>query len=180
MLAPAIQFMIIAMAGLPASGKSAVAERLRDALPAVLLDKDAVRAFLFTKHVDYSREQNDLCLDIIYNVSTYLLQHKLAPRILLDGRTYSRRYQIDAVKRTADQAGVPLYILECICSEASAKMRLEHDQQAHPAQDRNFAMYQRSRAAAEPINEPKLTIETDKHSLDRCVELALDYLRAAS
>lgn len=168
--------MIIAMAGLPASGKSALGTSLQQSLGAVLLDKDRVRDFLFADRVDYSREQNDLCVNVLYDVAVYVLTRPDPPMVILDGRTYSRRYQVEAVQATARRADVPLRIIECICSEDSARQRLLADQGHHPAKDRDFAMYQRSRAEAEPIMAEKLVIDTDRHVPEECLELALQYL----
>lgn len=169
---------LIVMAGLPASGKSALGANLQRTLNAVLLDKDKVRDFLFTSYVDYSNEQNDLCLSVMYEVANYLLATASPPLIILDGRTYSKRYQVDAVKASARRAGARLFFIECICSEATAKIRLQNDQEEHLAKDRNFEMYLKSRAAADPIVEPKLVIDTDCYSQEQCLEQALRYLEA--
>ena len=103
--------MLIAMAGLPASGKSTLAGQLKDALGGVLLNKDEVRAFLFGERVDYSAEQNDLCMGVIYDVAVYLLQQDPDTVVIMDGRTYSKTYQIDDLKRAAERAGTP--IVDC-------------------------------------------------------------------
>ena len=168
--------LIIAMAGLPASGKSDVGAQLQRVLGAVLLDKDRVRNFLFASYVDYSRRQNDLCLGVMYDVANYLLTTSSPSVVILDGRTYSRRYQIAAVKAAAERSGSRLLIIECVCSEESAKARLQNGQGNHLAKDRDFEMYLRSKAAAEPIDEPKLVLETDICSLEQCLEQALRYV----
>jgi len=173
--------VLIAMAGLPASGKSAVARPLAAALPALLLDKDAVRAELFGTHVDYRREQNDLVVDITYRVSTYVLGRDSTANILLDGRTYSRRYQIEALEAAARAVATPLRLIECVCSSSSALERLERDAVqpgTHPAADRDAALYRASRAAAEPIERARLVLDTDAHTPESAVQLALDWLRS--
>lgn len=169
---------MIALAGLPASGKSALGAELCKALDAVLLDKDRVRECLFAGHVDYSRSQNDLCVNMMYEVAHYLLTRQASANVILDGRTYSRRYQIDALKSAADRAAVSLVIIECVCSEDTARQRLEQDRGVHPAQDRDFELYLRSKAAAEPIEDPRLVIATDELDLSGAVERVLQYLRA--
>jgi adenylylsulfate kinase len=78
--------------------------------------------------------------------------------IILDGRTYSKRYQIEALKSAAKQLNTPLRIIECVCSEESSRKRLEHYQK-HLAKDRDFSLYQQIKAAADPITEPKLLID---------------------
>lgn len=169
--------MLIAMAGLPASGKSAIAQRLKPLLSAVLLDKDQVRAHLFAEHVEYSRSQDDLCIDIIYDVTCFHLQRRPQTPVILDGRTYSRRYQIEAVKNTAIRANTDLAIIECICSPETALHRLEKDEAVHLAKDRNAQLYEKSQAAAEPIVEPRLTLNTDEKTAEECVTAAIRYLQ---
>ncbi|MFK8083771.1 MAG: AAA family ATPase [Granulosicoccus sp.] len=171
---------IIALTGLPASGKSSVATRLHAVLDSVLLDKDKVRDSLFKTYVDYSDEQNDLCVDLIYQVALYLLRKDEPPAVIIDGRSYSRKYQIDALKNIVVMAQCRLCIIECICSAESARQRLLKDQAVHPAKDRDYAMYLQRRASAEPIQENRLTLDTDSLSVDECAERALAYVADTS
>ena len=169
--------MLIVMAGLPASGKSAVSQTLKQTLKAVLLDKDQLRACLFADLVDYSREQDDLCVDMMYDVAHYHLKKRPENPVILDGRTYSRRYQISAVKRAARRADTPVCMIECICSPETAHARLRQDKNKHVAKNRDELLYEKSRAAAEPITDPRLVLDTDKMTKEQCVQCALDYIR---
>ncbi|MBX2882993.1 MAG: ATP-binding protein [Granulosicoccus sp.] len=168
--------VLIAMAGLPASGKSALARELHKVIGGVLLDKDQVRKFLFQAHVDYSRQQNDLCVDIMFSAAAYLLAKPAPPPVIVDGRTFSRRYQIEALKNMANGLPCRLAIVECICSEKTAEARLRSDSDKHPAKDRDYAMYQASKAAAELIEEPTCVVDTDNQTLAQCVDQVLAYL----
>jgi predicted kinase len=168
--------MLIAFAGLQATGKSTLAKKLQQTLSAILLDKDTVRNYLFADHVDYSAAQNDLCVNIIYQLCGYYLQKNPQSKIILDGRTYSKKYQIEALKQTAEQINTPLRIIECICSEESSRKRLEQDGRQHLAKDRDFSLYQRIKAAADPINEIKLVIDTDLLSPEESIAKILAYL----
>lgn len=165
------------MAGLPASGKSAIAQKLTSKLRAVLLDKDQVRAFLFKDNVDYEREQDDLCVNVMYNVARYHLSKRPATPVILDGRSYSRHYQVDAVKGVAKRSNVALIFIECTCEPETARLRLESAKGIHLAQNRDYAMYERSRTAADVIYEPKLTLDTDNNSESECLQMALSYLK---
>jgi predicted kinase len=167
--------MLIAFAGLQATGKSTLARKLQQTLSGILLDKDIVRDCLFGQYVDYSAAQNDLCVTIIYQISGYYLQKNPEAKIILDGRTYSKRYQIEALKQAADHLHTLLRIIECVCSEESSRKRLEHDQQ-HLAKDRDFALYQRIKATADPITEPKLIIDTDLLSPEESIAKIIAYL----
>lgn len=167
---------LIVFAGLPASGKTAIARRLHKELDAVMLDKDLVRDFMFQGHVDYSDQQNDLCVDLMYQVAEYLLIQENPPFVILDGRSYSRRKQIDSLKCLVTRLECRLCLVECTCTEETAKNRLAMDEGIHIAADRNFSMYVRSKASSEPINEPRLILDTDYCSPEQACEQVLDYL----
>jgi predicted kinase len=66
--------ILVVMMGLPGSGKSALARRIAPVLPAVILDKDAVRAALFPPaEIEYSLQQDDFCVEIMLQTAAYLL-----------------------------------------------------------------------------------------------------------
>jgi hypothetical protein len=92
---------------------------------------------------------------------------------LLDGRPFSRRSQIERVKQFAAAQGQPWRILECVCSEASARQRLESPEASsdHPAINRGVALYLDVKAGFEPIFPPKTIIDTDA-PLETCLNLA--------
>ncbi len=168
---------LIAMAGLPGTGKSTLARALADALPAVVLDKDRVRAALFSSAVDYSAAQNDFCLSVIYQTAAFLLQQDPNRAVIIDGRTFATQAQRETLREAASKTGATLHIIECVCAEPTALARLAHDAAtgAHPAADRDAALYRRVQARWDPIPAPKLVIETDA-PLKTCVARCLDYL----
>ena len=169
--------MIVLMAGLPGSGKSAVARGLADALPAMILDKDQVRAALFRADVDYSREQDDLCVGVMAQVAEYLLHRDQERTIIVDGRTFSRSYQFEVWDRLSSTSGVPLKVIECVCDDDTIRERLERDvvTGSHPASNRDYAMYEAAKCQSEPIRRPRLVLDT-RQFLDACVQQALKYL----
>ena len=167
--------MLIAMAGLPGTGKSTLARRLAQVLPAIILDKDAVRAALFPpSEIEYSTPQDDLCVEVMLKVAEYVLSRDARKHVILDGRTFSRRYQVDAVRAFAQDVGVALAFIECICSDETVRQRLERDvaEGLHPAANRNFEMYLSVKARSEPVPDPKLVVDTGRDldwTVDRCV-----------
>ncbi len=172
--------MLIVFAGLPASGKSAVAQALQRRVNGVLLDKDEIRSCLFAGYVDYQRQQDDVCVSVMYEVARYHLKQRADVPVILDGRTYSRRYQVTAVEAAAAQMEVPVYFIECVCSADSARHRLEADQGKHLAEDRDYSLYVRSRDSAEPLEMPRLVLDTDENSIEVCVQLAATYIKSQS
>ena len=168
--------MLIAMAGLPGTGKSTLAQHMAQEIGAVVLDKDSVRAALFPPGwIEYSTKQDDFCMSIIYQVSAYMLNKSPQQLVIIDGRTFSRSYQVAALKQVAAELKTPLKIIECVCSDETARRRLEQatsDQDRHPAANRNYALYLEIKAHFEPINEAKLVVNTDEdlaRSLARCL-----------
>lgn len=170
---------LIAMAGLPGTGKSAIAQRLAQALPGLILDKDTIRAALFPpSEIEYSTCQDDLCMQIMFQVARYILGKDPGKHVIFDGRTFSRRYQVDAFKGLALEIDVPFRIIECTCSDRVVRQRLERDiaEGHHPAANRDYTMYLSVKARFEPIAGPKLVVNTEE-DLECCVRRCLDYVR---
>jgi predicted kinase len=171
--------MLIVMAGLPAAGKTSLAAALQKALGAVVLNKDTVRAVLFPAPVlDYSTAQDDVCIAAVYQATTLILHSSPRQVIILDGRTYLRSYQVRDVLALADALKTPAKIIECVCDDDVAKARLESDRThgAHPAGNRTFALYLSLKTSAEPIQVPRLVLDTGKSSLEECVRRSLTFL----
>jgi predicted kinase len=174
--------MLIAMAGLPGSGKSTITACLERELGAVVLDKDRVRAALFPLRVlDYSALQDDLTMAAIYQAAAAILRADPRRVVILDGRTFLRPGQVRDLLALASSLGESPRVIECRCEDAVAKERLERDlaQGDHPAGNRTFALYQELKAATEPLAVPRLVLDTGKLSLEECVRHCLEYLRAS-
>jgi adenylylsulfate kinase len=163
--------MLILMAGLPGSGKSTLSRALAAQLGGTVIDKDRIRAALFDPgDIEYSTEQDEFCMRVMLKVAGYILRKDPPRRVFLDGRTFSRRYQLDRVTGYAEAIGQPWRILECVCSDETARKRLEDDR-AHVAANRDFNLYLQVKARFEEITLPKTVLDTDQ-PLQCCLELA--------
>jgi predicted kinase len=168
--------MLILMAGLPGTGKSTLARALAASGNSAVLDKDEIRRVLFpAPFVEYSAEQDDFCQSLMLETAAYLLERHPDLRVFLDGRTFSRAYQIQSAIARANLLRTPCRIIVCVCSEETARHRLDLASDTHPARNRNFDLYRRLKAEFEPIPSPNLVIDTG-HSLDDCVTAAQAYL----
>jgi predicted kinase len=154
--------VIVAMAGLPGAGKSTLAGALATRLHGVVLDKDRIRAGLFSpSHVDYTPDQNNFCVDVMYRTTEWLLRSDRASVVILDGCTYTRAHQVAILRQITADLGEPLRVIECICDDQLALARIADDGN-HPAGNRDAALYRELQAAAHPITGPKLVVDTGR------------------
>jgi len=181
--------MLILMVGLPATGKSTLSRALVERFGGFVIDKDLIRPALFgPSQIEYTVEQDDFCQDVMLEVAEYLLKRHPDLRVFLDGRPFSREYQRERVRRSAQRLATPFAILECIAPEATALDRIRRDLNSggHPAANRNAELYfvKKQGFERETLVCSRLTITCDQ-TLEKSLEMAQEYLsgleaRAAS
>jgi predicted kinase len=164
------------MAGLPGTGKSTIARVLASETGGIVLDKDRIRAALFPEHwIEYSQRQDDFCVEMLLQAAAYLLTApRVPPFIFIDGRVFAFRHQIKRIIDWAIDAGCRLKIIHAVCSDETAHERLRAGD--HVATNRTYDLYLEIKARFEPIEQPKLTLDTDE-SLESSVSKCLEYLR---
>jgi predicted kinase len=156
--------VIVVMAGLPGTGKTTLAKALAEKLGGVVVNKDEIRAAAFGKLVDYSCEQDDFCMELVYQVARYI---RGVP-VVIDGRTFSKRRQVE---RMLDALG-EVRVIECVADDDVVRGRLEQDRD-HPARNRTYAMYCAVKAGKEELDISRLTVDTGKED---ALALAVGYL----
>jgi len=163
------------MAGLPGSGKSTLARAVARRVRGVVLDKDLIRARVFPPMaIEYSTKQDDHVVQLMLEEAEAMLRVQHARLIFLDGRPFSKKYQVDAVVDFAKRIGNPWRIVECVCPEKVALKRLKADS-THVAGNRNAELYREVKAAFQAIRRRKLVVQTTL-KLGTCVRKVEGYL----
>ncbi|MFF8992516.1 AAA family ATPase [Streptomyces sp. NPDC014983] len=157
--------MIVAMGGLPSTGKSTLAQALTDAIPGVLLDTAALRKLLFPGLVAAPPELNDWLYEGVLKAASWNLDTAPGTVIVLDGRPLTRNRDVLSLSRFASTLGHALYVVECVCPEEVARTR-------STASDRDPFLSSED-AVVDPIPEPKVVVDTCQ-PLELCVSAVLN------
>ena len=173
----------VILAGLPGTGKTALADAVAQRLGGIVISKDRVRAELFpagaitysTGAITYSNGQNDFCMSVVLMAAQRIAADHAVPFIFLDGRTFSRTHHVQQVRRAAAMVGAGLSILHLHCPEELALERIKKDQGQHAAKNRDPLLYFLVKSYFEPITLPKLDVETSQ-PMEQCVAKCVEFL----
>lgn len=155
--------IVILLVGLPGVGKTTLARQLAPMIGAVVLNRDEMRDAIFPEEfLDYSREQNQVGTDALFGVLGYLLARPRPPFIIVDGKPFSRRSEVEHAKAVVEQADARLRIFHCVAPSEVVARRLR-DGLADPKNvraERHPEKAARIRGEFEPIDQPHFTIDT--------------------
>ncbi len=147
------------LVGLPASGKSRVAERLRARTGAVVLESDALRRLLFQRRT-YSAVESERLFGAI---------HAAIERLLADGVSviFDATNLAEAERRPlyeiAEQRGAGLALVHVVAPEPLARRRLARREAAGPGNsEAGLRVYERMRPKVEEIARPHRVVDTSR------------------
>ena len=175
--------------GMPASGKSTVADKLSKTLGVKVIRSDVIRKELFGlqpyEQINVPFEEGIYskgASSLTYGKLLLLAQEEIdkGNSVILDA-TYSSRHQRSEVLRLAKDMDTNLMFVECICPEAVLKKRLMERETASSVSDARIQHLQQIKERFEPLNEVRdemhISVDTEK-SLEESMEyiLSRDYV----
>ncbi len=96
---------------------------------------------------------------MISGMADYLLSE--GGRVIIDGMVLTSKSSLDALISAAEKTGSPHYLIECYCCEQTALKRIRMGIKHHPARDRNEDLYFQVRERYEPVDYPRLMVDTE-------------------
>ncbi|WDF79903.1 AAA family ATPase [Mucilaginibacter sp. AW1-7] len=161
--------MIVAVLGLPGSGKTYFAAALAARLNARLISSDTVR-----RQMNQNGRYDDLAKKAVYLEMISLMESGIADEqsVVLDATFYKANLRILFMEK-AEELSLPIYFIEVRAAEATIKKRVA---QRRPDSEAGFAAYQNVKQEFEALTGPHLVLFSDRRSLHQMLETATAYL----
>jgi predicted kinase len=174
------QPVLVMLSGLPGTGKTTLALRLAEAMPAVMIESDRLRQLLFAPPTYSPEESRRVHLVCHILIGWFLRQYY---HTIYDA-TNLYEYQRRQVYRLAERSGARLLVVQLTASEEVIRERLAPRRPGPPAEggplaysDADWAVYQRMRRQAEPIQHEHLALDTSRAGIQQLLERVLDAAR---
>lgn len=167
--------VLILVTGLPGTGKSFLARKIVERLPAVIVESDHIRKILFQKPT-YSGEESSLVHRVAHTAMERLL--KAGYRVIYDA-TNLVEWHRKPIYWMAHRTGAKLLIVQTVAPEELVRARLDNrlrHRQVDDLSDANWSIYLRLTKRVDAITRPHLVVDT-QGDLDRAIR---KIVRAAS
>ncbi len=160
---------LVQMAGMPGSGKSALARVLGRRTGAVVIDKDVLKSAALVAGVDEAQAGA-----VAYEAKFAQAGHMLGQSwsVILDSPAFWETIPPKGAAIAADRH-VPYYFIECFCPDRDEQARRLRDRPRLASNPGEEALDSDRQTFTPP--GPYLRVDTTQ-PLERCLELALDYL----
>lgn len=131
--------VVIALVGLPASGKTRLAKVLAENKPFTVVSRDKIRSAMFPDCLFTESEKQ-----AAYNALKIALETnlKLGKSVIIDGMTFSQRKVIDEIDNICATFGIKVYFFHLNVKTETAKSRLASQTDTERARrpDRNLKL----------------------------------------
>ena len=165
--------MVVALMGLPGSGKTTLAEALAPRIPARTVSRDAVRDAMF-RPCSFSEDEKAAAFEAVLHALR--VNCDLGRSTVVDGMPFSREGEFEAVQRVCLDRGCRALPVLCSVPIEEARRRVERGDETGPA-DRDAELVER---VAERFRSPPAgTLELDAtRPVDELAEAVLAGLLA--
>jgi len=164
---------LLQMAGLPGSGKSALAAEIGRRTGAVVIDKDVIMAGAMRAGVA-KEDSGAVAYEVGYDLAASILSS--GHSVILDSPANFVRIR-EQGNAAADDAGAGYYIIECVVPRELAEERIKDRRPTHALHpstleglDVDF-----ERPGTAPLNEPRLVLDGSL-STEELLPHALEYI----
>ena len=150
---------LIAVSGLPGTGKSHFCAELAERLPSLILESDALRKVLFSSP-SYSQEESARLFRAIHLLIERLLKRGVS--IILDATNLSERFR-EHLYSIADRLDVKLILVRVEAPPELVRERLQARQdKPETNSDADWSVYQRMKRTADKINRNHYVVDTSR------------------
>jgi predicted kinase len=169
--------MLVLVCGLPGTGKSTVAERIAELLPASLLRTDVVRKELFPDPT-YASEESARVYDELFSRASERLH--AGEHVVLDA-TFRQRDLRERAADVAADAGTEFRLVRVTCAESIVRERIERRQREEDDEsDADFSVYNQLKDEFEPIEGDDHVVVDNSGDLSETLSAVDEAFRAAA
>jgi len=156
---PVAKPTLVAVSGLPGTGKSYFSAKLAERLPFVILESDALRKILFPRPT-YSAEESARLFRVVHRLIERLLKKGIP--VILDATNLSERHR-EYLYSIAEHLGVKLILVRVEAPPELVAGRLHQRQEVREGKsDADWMVYQKMRSSVEEIQRRHYAVDTSR------------------
>ena len=158
---PVLYPVLVAVSGLPGTGKSFFSQRLVERLPLAVLESDALRKALVPSPL-HTAEESARLFRAIHELTDLLLEHCVP--VLLDATNLLESHR-EHLYHIAGQRSAKVILVRVEAPPGMVRQRLEErtgGSQRQDHSDADWEVYQRLRPSQEPIRRNHLVVDTSR------------------
>lgn len=170
------QPLLVAMCGLPGTGKSHFAAKLSEEIPLLILETDRLRKVI-VPHPKYTTQEHRRVFNSCYQLIVYYLINGYS--VLFDATNLNeefRSYLYDISETTA----APLAIVHVTAPQNTVRRRLKErkaDRHANTYSDAGWLIYTRMTPVEEPVQREHYALDSSKN-IQPILDQVIDWARS--